>query len=171
MVFLTLWKALFGKSVIALHLPPAWLGGAVALGAALIVLGERFWPQVPLGWVDPVAAIFVALLILKTAWNLTIQSGRDLLDTSQPPEEQAWLHSYLDARLGKLIRGYHRMRTRKAGSTCFIDLHLQVDPKMTVAESHNIAHQVADGIKARYAGASVTVHIEPDDGTRNAEQG
>ena len=59
------------------------------VGLALILVGKRVLPGTDLLWLDPVAAIAVALLIVRAAWKLTRESGRDLLDASLPPEEIA----------------------------------------------------------------------------------
>ena len=58
----------------------------------ILWLGEWFMPQMDWHWIDPVAALVVALLIIKAAYDLTVQSIRDLLDVSlPPPEEEIWL--------------------------------------------------------------------------------
>jgi Co/Zn/Cd efflux system component len=46
-------------------------------GLALITLGKLILPDVKMEWLDPVAAICVALLIIKAAWDLTIESGKE----------------------------------------------------------------------------------------------
>jgi len=139
-----------------------YTSAGVMVGLAAIWMGGKFFPGVDLAWLDPVAAILVAILILVTACRLTAQSARDLLDASLPAAEQGWLTDYL-AGLGDEVQGHHKVRTRKAGSTRFFEFHLQVAPQMTVRRSHALAHEVADGITARFPGSSVTVHIEPSD--------
>lgn len=134
----------------------------VMLGLALLVLGGRVWPGTNLRWVDPVAAIGVALLIVRAAYQLTLEAARDLLDVSLPTEEEAWIRDYI-GRVRPVVRGFHRLRTRKSGSMRFVDFHLLVDAAMTVEESHRIAESITSDIQAHFPGTSVHVHIEPCD--------
>jgi cation diffusion facilitator family transporter len=114
-------------------------------------------------WLDPVAAIVVALLIVHAAWKLTVESGRDLLDASLPAEETAWIEEYLRG-IGPSVRGFHHLRTRRAGSHRFVEFHLVVDKDLTVEASHHLSDALARAIKARFSGSTVTIHIEPCDG-------
>ncbi|MEE8442923.1 MAG: cation diffusion facilitator family transporter, partial [Dehalococcoidia bacterium] len=136
----------------------------VMVGLGLIMAGGRLFPGVELHWIDPVMAIFVALLIVKAAYVLTKNAIRDLLDTSLPASEQEWLHDYL-SRLRPTVRSYHRLRTRKAGPARFIDMHLTVDPDMSVEASHQLTDKIESEVGTRFPGADVLVHIEPCDGS------
>ena len=121
---------------------------SLAVFAALLLTwaGGILWPAAVLSWLDPVCAIAVALLILKTSYDLTLSAGRDLLDVSLTPEQQAKLELYLNtlvaAGSGRLpagsepVLGYHRLRTRKSGPSQFIDLHLELRPDITLFRRH-----------------------------------
>lgn len=139
-----------------------WTSVGVTLGLVVIVVSRWLVPSVSLGWLDPVAAIVVALLIVKAAWELTRQSIRDVMDTSLPEDEQQWIAEHLRSVSG--IRGFHALRTRKSGPQRFVDLHLQVNRDLSVEISHRLAHDIGDAIKARFGSASVTIHVEPCDG-------
>ena len=131
----------------------------VMVGLGLILTGERIFPGVHFDWIDPFAAIAVALLILRAAYELTVQSTRDLLDVSLP-EEEKWIRHDL-ARQDLPIRGFHHLRTRKAGATRFVELHIVLDRDMSIQESHRISEEVAARIRERFPGTQVTVHEEP----------
>jgi len=135
----------------------------VMAGLALIMVGERAFPGVHFDWLDPVAAIAVALLIIRAAYGLTLHSARDLLDVSLP-EEEKWIRNDL-ARLDPPIRGFHHLRTRKAGATRFVELHIVLDNNMSIQESHRISDQIAARIREQFPDTQVTVHEEPCDGT------
>ena len=139
-----------------------WTSFGVMTGLLVVFIGEHFFPG-KLSWVDPVTAICVALLIVRTAWKLTRQSTRDLLDASLPADEEAWIRDYLE-RLHPLVRGYHRLRTRKAGLTRFVEFHLIVEANMSVEESHNISDIMTAAIEKRFPHSYITIHIEPCDG-------
>lgn len=132
----------------------------VMLSLAFIWLGERVSPGLDLNWLDPVCAVAVALLITRAAYQLTIQSARDLLDAHLPPKEENWIRNLIEANRG-VIHGYHYLRTRKAGRFRFVEFHIQVDPKMTVELSHRLAQRLTREIKNRLPDTTVTVHIEP----------
>lgn len=141
-----------------------WTSFGVMAGLAVIAVGGVVAPQVRLDWVDPAAAIVVALLIVKAAWELTAKSFQDLLDASLPDEEVASVKSVLEGVRPK-IAGYHALRTRKSGASRFVEVHVLVDPEMTVDESHALTDRIADGVNEKIGRTRVTVHIEPNDGS------
>ncbi|HEY3418664.1 MAG TPA: cation diffusion facilitator family transporter, partial [Armatimonadota bacterium] len=137
-----------------------WTSGGVMLGLLIILVGRWLAPGVDLHWVDPVAAIAVALLIIRAAWDLTLQAGRDLLDASLPRHEEDQVREVINLNSPPVL-SYHRLRTRKAGATRFIEFHLRVDPGMTVVESHQLSHKIIDEIRERFPDARLTIHTEP----------
>jgi cation diffusion facilitator family transporter len=140
-----------------------YTSAGVMTALLLIQLTGILFPQVNINWLDPVAAIAVALLICRAALRLAIDAIKDLIDTSPPPGELMWLSTYLQGWY-PTVRSVHRLRTRKSGAVRFIDLHVVVDPKMTVTDSHAITEKMTREISDELAGADVTVHIEPCDG-------
>jgi ferrous-iron efflux pump FieF len=90
---------------------------------------------------------------------MTRHAGRGLLDV-RLPETERWIRRYLDQQ-GAPVRGYHHLRTRKSGSTRFVEFHLWVDPQMNVENSHRLGDQIVDGIRAEYPNSRVVVHVEP----------
>ena len=136
----------------------------VMAGLGIIWLGGFLFPGLNLTWIDPVAAIAVAGLIIHAAYDLTRRAIQDLIDQSIPVEEKEWMQNYLSS-LYPTVRSFHRLRTRKAGATRFINLHLAVDSKLTVAESHSIGDQIVADFKKHFPhDVDVMVHIEPCDG-------
>ncbi|MBN1866141.1 cation transporter [Candidatus Sumerlaeota bacterium] len=139
-----------------------WTSAGVMGGLALIWLGEEVFEGVHFHWIDPLAAICVALLIVRAAWKLTLQSGRDLLDYTLPAGEEKWIRDYLDGLVPK-IRGFHDLKTRKSGADRFVEVHLVMEPRMTVLESHAMGDEISDAIRSRLDNAQVTVHVDPYD--------
>jgi cation diffusion facilitator family transporter len=132
-------------------------------GLFLILLGERIMPGTSLSWIDPVAAIGVALLIFHAAWVLTVQSARDLLDVTLPREEKKLIKTLIASKSPD-VHGYHKLKTRKAGSARFIEFHMLVDPQMSVGDSHLITDDLTQMISERLPHSTVTIHVEPCDG-------
>jgi cation diffusion facilitator family transporter len=137
-----------------------WTSAGVLAGLLVIEVGRFLVPGVALGWLDPVVALAVALLITKAAWDLTRDAARDLLDEAFPADEQAWLLEYIGS-FHPVVRSVHRLRTRRAGPARFVDFHLAVDPAMTVEASHGLSERLQVGIEGRFPGCSVVVHVEP----------
>ncbi len=132
----------------------------VMSGLVIITLGGLAIPSVDLRWVDPVAAMGVALLIIRAALRLTVESARDLLDTSLPLDEEEGIRRHI-AAFAPTVRGFHRLRTRKSGPSRFVEFHARFEAGMSIDESHRIADMMTCAIKQHYPGTEVTIHIEP----------
>lgn len=133
----------------------------VMIGLGLIWLIELVWPGHHVHWIDPVAAILVALLIFKAAYDLTLQSLGDLLDESLPKDE--------NRSIGELIKkqaeviSFKNLRTRKSGHTKFIEVDIIVDAAMSVEKAHALTDYITDDIEKVLTNSKVTIHIEPCD--------
>lgn len=112
-------------------------------------------------WIDPVAAMAVAGLIVHTGYRLVVGSTRVLLDETLEPNELEEIRRCVRDHKGTIIAGYHRLRARKAGSRRHIDLHVTVDEKLSVGEAHDVAEHIAADIRDCIPNADVLVHIEP----------
>jgi cation diffusion facilitator family transporter len=110
--------------------------------------------------VDPVVALGISALI--TWWSLRI--GRDalnvLMGVSPGPGVMANIREVCRSVPGVL--DCHRCRARRVGSRILADLHVLVDPEMSIGSAHEIATKVERRLKAKVKGlASVVVHVEP----------
>ncbi len=137
-----------------------YTSAGVMAGLAIIWTGEYLFPAVDLHWIDPLVAIFVALLIIKAAYKLTLESAQDLMDVCLPAEEEEDIRKHIMV-FAPTVRGFHKLRTRKAGACRFVEFHVRVDAGMSVDESHRISDMIADAIKHHFPGTNVTIHIEP----------
>jgi cation diffusion facilitator family transporter len=135
----------------------------VAASLAVIWGAELLFPGFHFHWLDPVAAIGVATLILKAAWDLTRQSAGGLMDETLPPEEEEEIRRLIRSQL-PLVHGYHQLRTRKAGHFRFIEVHIQVDGTMSVETAHRLNQDLVRLIRDRFRHTTVTVHTEPCNG-------
>jgi cation diffusion facilitator family transporter len=136
------------------------LGVMIAL--IVVMVGRFVDSSVDLSWVDPAAAILVALLIVKAAIELTWNSARDLLDVSLPQEDVSWIDGFISEGW-PVVRSFHNLQTRKAGPYRFIDFHLVVQDTMTVAQAHALGDEIVEAIKARLPETRVLIHVEPCD--------
>ena len=145
-----------------------YTSAGVMVSLAIIWISHYFFVDPRIHWLDSIAAVFVAVFILKAAFDLTTQALGDLMDVKLPSEEEEWIRSVILER-GSDVHGFHQLRTRKAGNFRFVEFHIKVDPKMTVECSHDIARSLKQSIRARFPDVSVTIHIEPCDGNCSAQ--
>jgi len=132
----------------------------VMIGLGIVWLGGILAPGLDLRWIDPLVAVLVALLIIRAAYHLIVESARDLLDVSLPPDEEDTIRRHIKA-FAPTVRGVHKLRTRKSGPYRFVEFHVRVDANMSIDESHRIADMMTCSIKQHYPGTTVTIHIEP----------
>ena len=137
-----------------------WTSAGVMVGLMIIWLGKVLMPGLSLSWVDPVAALLVAAMILKTAYDLTLKSVGDLLDAGLVPAEEEKLRGLI-AMHDAQIRGFHNLRTRKAGHNRFIEFHIKVNPSMSVNRSHKLTEELTCKIRQIMPDSFVTIHVEP----------
>jgi ferrous-iron efflux pump FieF len=110
---------------------------------------------------DPLFALAIAGMMVW--WALGIGRGAfDMLMDRELPEADR-------ARIERLVlahpeaRGVHDMRSRRAGPTLFIELHLELDGRLTLAHAHTVAHEIEDEIRHAFPHAEVLIHQEPAD--------
>jgi len=131
----------------------------VFVGLAVITAAKRFF-KVDLAWLDPVIAIGVALLILATAYRITRKSFYPLLDSAASPGEVAAIERILDEFTQDGV-DFHKLRTRQAGGSLYVDLHMGFKPGVSLEQGHGISHGLVAQIEEAVAGAKVLVHLEP----------
>ena len=107
---------------------------------------------------DVLVTIMIAGFIAYGAWQIVRDATLSLSDSAV--EEAALIRS---AAVGvKGVRGAHAVRSRGGETRAWVDLHIQVDPRLSVVEGHRIASEVADAVEQDLGRPSdVTVHVEP----------
>jgi cation diffusion facilitator family transporter len=116
---------------------------------------------------DPLIALAVGLLILRTGADLLRRSFHGLMDRALEPAELAAIR---DAITGQLAAGmtFHELRTRRVGPRRLADVHLLVPGESTVRAGHALATGVEQAVRAALPGTEITVHVEPLEGDRGA---
>jgi cation diffusion facilitator family transporter len=113
---------------------------------------------------DPIMALLLAVFLIWTAAQVFLTALSEIMDMRLPKHEQALIEACLREQRSDSVRGYHHLRTRKAGRQRYVDLHLIVDPNQTVEAAHTVCDGIEEAISSCLAGAVVTIHLEPDDG-------
>ena len=112
--------------------------------------------------IDPVIAIGVAIYILKVAFDTIRKPISGLLDETLPPSQQAVIEGCL-RKHSREVSGFHTLRTRRAGSQSYIDLHLVIARDISLEQAHQICDRIEVEIQSVLHEASVTIHAEPCD--------
>jgi cation diffusion facilitator family transporter len=130
----------------------------VALGLLLVQLTDFYI-------LDPIIAIGVALLILKMAYDLTKRAFPPLIDSKLPEDEEKLVALSVEEHVGPLGEavGFHELRTRKAGSERYVELHLVMASDGSIEQAHSLCDHLEEDIKSKLPNAHVTIHVEPCD--------
>ncbi len=113
-------------------------------------------------WLDPIATFLVGLLILKIAGTFGWNSIRELVDTALDPDTTEQIQQSILQIPG--VRAIHQLRTRSIGNYVCCDVHVLVDPKITVSEGHFISQKVEQQLMQAFPLITdVTVHIDPEE--------
>lgn len=112
------------------------------------------------GILDPLAAGATSFFILYIGWETFRDAAHDLMDGTAPPDFVEEV-TRLAETVGE-VKNVHEIRARRSGQYMIIDLKLEMDPDMTVKESHRIATEVKRLIFERYSNVGdVMIHINP----------
>lgn len=137
----------------ALH----YVGDILVNGSVIVslVLGLEF------GWhfLDPIFGIGIAAYIVINAWQISRQSLDQLMDRELADDARA--------RIKDIVLGHpevvamHDLRTRAAGQTVFIQLHIEMEPAMPLRRAHEVADAVETRLLDAFPGAEVIIHEDP----------
>lgn len=121
-----------------------------------LVLSSRFGLSIA----DPIIAGLIGLYILKSAADIAVGAYNVLMDRELPEEEREKIKAIVRAH--PQVRDLHDLRTRSSGMTTFIQLHMELDPEMTLAAAHVVGDEVEDAIRREFPGAEIIVHQDPE---------
>jgi ferrous-iron efflux pump FieF len=124
----------------------------VALG---IVLSARFGILIA----DPIVGLGVAGVLAASAWAVFRQSYDQLMDRELPDEERERIKAIV--RGHKEVRNLHDLRTRAAGVCKFIQLHIELDPAISLTRAHEVSDEVENELLAAFPDAQVIIHQDP----------
>lgn len=108
---------------------------------------------------DPIVAILVALFILKESFNLLSRAYSPLLDRALPKDEI----TKIELLLQEMNIKFHELKTRKAGSQKFLDLHVELPSKMELGEVHRICDEIEKKLNDNMPQLRINIHVEPID--------
>ncbi len=123
------------------------IGGAIFLGSNWTIL-------------DPIASIVVSFFIFKVALEILAPAFSELMETSLGADDIDFIESTI-AQHPEVVSS-HKLRTRRIGSKAAIEVHIEVDPNLTVKIAHMIATEIEMTLHEHFGEAVfITTHIEP----------
>ncbi len=137
------------------HRSDAFTSLAGSLGVAGVALGGPEW-----GFLDHVTTLVLSGLLLGVGVKLIVGSAQELIDRAPGEHVMEGLAAVVARTRG--VRGYHAIRMRQLGGKLEMDVHVQVDPHLTVRQGHDIATEVRRRVwRADPNVTTVLVHVEP----------
>ncbi len=120
-----------------------------------ILLATQF--RLPLA--DPIVGLGVAVFLGWNAWSVFRQSYDQLMDRELPDGERDRIKTIVMRHADVL--NMHDLRTRAAGISTFIQLHIELDPAISLTRAHEVSDLVEADIMASFPNAEVIIHQDP----------
>lgn len=134
-----------------------YTGDVVTVGGVIlaIVLATRF------GWqlADPIIALFVAGALVWAALSVFRPAYDQLMDRELADDDRARIERIVRAH--PEVQAFHELRTRAAGLHTFIQLHIELDPAMSLSRATQVSDEVEASLCAAFPNAEVIVHQDP----------
>lgn len=110
---------------------------------------------------DHIGAIVVAAFIIKLAVKIIYENISELVDTGISEKEYQQISDVI-AKI-ECVKGFHKVRSRKLGSSIYLDLHLEVDGDLSVSKGHDVTEDVQKAlISSNSKIIDIMVHLEPE---------
>ncbi len=139
----------------------AWHSRSDAISSVIVIIGVT---GAMFGWVylDAIAAVGVAIMIIYIAIKMVRNGILELIDTGVDPERLQTMTSVIRETEG--VVDAHDLRTRLMGANIYLDGHVLVDPKVSVSEGHRIGEAVRHRLKQEFDEITdITIHIDSED--------
>jgi ferrous-iron efflux pump FieF len=109
---------------------------------------------------DPLFGIAIAFWLLWGAWRASVAAIDQLMD-KEWPEEKRLRFVEVAARHPEL-KGLHDLRTRTSGARDFVQFHMWMDPRLTVAAAHDVVEALERALGAEFPDTEILIHIDPE---------
>ena len=138
----------------------AWHHRSDALSSIAVVIG---FVSIRFGYIygDQIAAIAVGLMIILVGVKVISQCLEELLERAVDAGTIEQIKRIIASE--RRIRQWHKLRTRSVGREIFLDLHILVDPQLSITDAHEIAEALEQEMHTQIVRpVNITIHIEPD---------
>lgn len=137
----------------SLHYQGDVLTSIAVIGA---LMGSNYFG---LSQIDSIFGGLIALYIAKTSWELLRHALDELMDRELSDDIRQNIKTIVKAHTDVL--GLHDLRTRSSGQKYFIQLHLELDPKLSLMAAHKISERVMASVLTAYPESEVLIHEDP----------
>ena len=110
---------------------------------------------------DPAAALIVGAMVARMGWRFFFHSFGDLMDRAVDRETEGRIRAELLATPG--VQGIHALKTRKLGDMIWVEVDLEMDATLTIAQGHAIAEAARANVMRAAPVLDVTTHFDPVD--------
>ena len=117
---------------------------------------------VELGWrvIDPIFGGLIGLWIIWGAWEVAKKAVVQLMDRELPDDDRARIRDI--ALSHPQVRAVHDLKTRAAGPDSFIQIHIEMDGGMSLAQAHIVSDEVEASIRDAFPRGEVIIHQDPE---------
>ena len=128
--------------------------------AVAVLVGLVIVKLTGLNLIDSAIAIAVALYIIKISYDTIRKPVAALLDSRLPHTQESAIRDCVNNHIHEVV-GFHALRTRRAGSQRYVDLHLVMSKEISLEQAHQICDQIETEIAKILPESSVVIHAEP----------
>ena len=143
-----------------------WSSVVVILGLVGVRLADNYLRLQRLANADAIAALVVAGIVILISIRLGVRAVQGLLDRA-PLGLREQVQETAQSIAG--VVDCHQVRVRTSGPEMFVDLHITVDPQLSLQHAHDLTEQVEEAIQKLVPNADVTVHVEPAESSINTD--
>lgn len=112
-----------------------------------------------LTWLDPVAGLVVAGLLIWAAIGVFREAANQLMDHELPDEDRAEIRRL--AQDDPRVMNIHQLRTRAAGPYVHIQMHMELDPELTLEAAHRVVVDAERRLLTAFPAADILIHPDP----------
>jgi ferrous-iron efflux pump FieF len=120
-----------------------------------LLLARFSWGQI----MDPIFSMIIALIIFRSAWQIGLEAVQLLMDQQLPLEQRELIQKIVISH--QHVLGMHDLRTRQSGQIAIIQLHLDLNATLPLAQAHSIGKEIEKLIRESFPGADITIHQDP----------
>lgn len=138
----------------------AWHHRSDALSSVAVLVGFISL-KFGFGYGDQIAAVAVGLMIILVGIRVSSDCLRELTESAVDSGTIEHIKDVINT--SPSIRQWHKLRSRMVGREVFLDLHILVDPELSIAAAHEIAESLENAVHEQISRpVNITVHVEPD---------
>jgi len=137
----------------------AWHHRSDALSSIVVLVGISS-QLLGIAYMDALAAIVVATMIIVMGFRLAKKAFAELIDTSLDNELIGQMKGLIENN--ESVREIHSLRSRSMGGLGYVDAEIRVNPRLSVSEAHHIAFSLEQAIKTSFSQIiDVSIHVDP----------